>query len=293
MATYTPINLPYFAPAPVPLPTYNEIVALANQASSEILVRKLERDIIKIGEHFVVKYGKEIDFVEGENMLLVRQYTSISTPTLYAMYQHEPSGDKVIIMEYVAGELLHNCYGKLDAEQKASIGAQLRWQLSELRNIPSPGFYGLPDGRPYLAHAWTFKTHVGPFDSASDFLDAYFSAQFSKAGRLGHPKIENLKSQFVELSKNHNAPVFTHADLHAQNIILRKDGSICIIDWESASFCPEYFEFFFNGTYSMASSGLSESDRDPILEYAKMVYLIINVWNTYKAIVSSGRQSRW
>ncbi|KAI0904867.1 kinase-like domain-containing protein [Ustulina deusta] len=281
MATTTPIKLPYFAPAPAPLPTYEEIVT---RASLEGAVRNPGRTIVKIGKRFVVKYGKRIDFIEGENMLIVRQHTSIPIPTLYAMYQHEPSGNKVIIMEYVAGEVLSDCYYKLNAEQKACVGSQLRWQLSELRTIPSPGFYGLPGGRPYLAHDWIFQSRVGPFGWAGEFLEAYFSAQFSEAGKLGHRVMEDLKFQFLELSKNHSASVFTHADLQTKNIIRRKDGSICIIDWESASYCPEYFEFFIFETYDMVSFGLSENDKDWVLAYARMVQLIIKVWNTYTAL---------
>ncbi|KAH8165040.1 hypothetical protein CIB48_g3187 [Xylaria polymorpha] len=283
MDTHTPIKLPYFAPAPIPLPTYEEIVA---QASFNSIVLDSGRVIVKIGEHFIVKYGKDVNFVEGENMLIVRQYTSLPIPMLYAMYKHEPSGNKVIIMEYIAGEVLSNCYDKLDAKHKALIGAQLRSQLRELRKIPSPGVFGSLGGRPYLAYPWIFKKSVGPFHSATDFLEAYFNAQFPEARNGGRPGIEELKSQFLELSKNHNAPVFTHADLQDKNIILRKDGSICIIDWESSSYSPPYFEFFIYRTYDMVSAGLSEADNDEFLAYAEMVQLIIKTWETYIAPIS-------
>ncbi|KAI1741437.1 kinase-like domain-containing protein [Xylaria scruposa] len=274
MATYTPIKLPYFAPAPVPLPTYEEIII---QASLETA----DRTIVKIGNEFIVKYGKKIDFAEGENMLIVLQHTSLPTPKLYAMYHHEPSDNNVIIMENIEGEVLSNCYDNLDAGKIASIGSQLRWQLNELREIPSPRFYGLPGVRPYLAHKWIFKNRAGPFNHACDFLEAYFNAQFSEAGKSARPVLEDLKTQFLELSKNHNAPVFTHGDCQPKNIMLRKDGSISIIDWESASYCPEYFEFFVHRTYELVSAGLSEGDKDPFLAYGEMVKLIIKVWDTY------------
>ncbi|KAI0548658.1 kinase-like domain-containing protein [Xylaria curta] len=274
---YTPIKLPYFAPAPVPLPTYEEIIT---QASSEA-ADQATRTIVKIGERYIVKYGKEIDFAEGENMLIVLQHTSLPIPKLYAMYRHEPSGNNVIIMENIEGEVLSKCYDNLDAGQTASIGAQLRWQLNELRKIPSPGVYGLPGIRPYLAHKWIFKKRAGPFNNASDFLEEYFNSQFSEAGKSARLVLEDMKTKFLELCKNHKAPVFTHGDLQPQNIILRKDGSISIVDWESASYCPEYFEFFVHRTYEVVSAGLSEGDRDSFLAYGEMVKLIIKVWDTY------------
>ncbi|KAI1426050.1 kinase-like domain-containing protein [Xylaria sp. FL1777] len=270
MASYTPVKLPYFAPAPAPLPSYEEIIV---QEPPHIAFQ-LERRVVRFGDHFIVKYGRKIDFAEGENMLLVRQYTNIPIPTLYAMYEHEPSGNKVIIMEYIAGQVLSNCYDFLNAERKASIGSQLRHYLNELRMIPSLGFYGLPGGRPYLPHNWIFKNGAGPFYSAGDFLEAYLESQFPGSSKL----FEDLKSQFLELSKNHDAPVFTHGDLQTQNIILREDGLICIIDWESASYSPEYFDFFCYGTYDMVVSGLSEGDKDCYLAYAKLVDVINKVW---------------
>ncbi|KAI1304374.1 kinase-like domain-containing protein [Xylaria venustula] len=275
MATYTPIKLPYYAPAPVPLPTYEEIVT---QASSEMVISNSPRHIVRVGEHFVVKFGRDVEFIEGENMLIIQRYTSLSIPILYAMYQHEASGVRVIIMEYVAGEVLSNCYDSLDASRKAAVGAQLREQLSELRNIPSPGFYGLAGSRPYLAHPWIFKNQAGPFDSANDFLKEYFDAQLSKPGEVSDPEIDDLKSQLLELSKNYDAPVFTHCDLQPQNIILRTDGSICVIDWEAASYCPEYFEFFIYRTYDMVTWGLSESEEAIVFPYADMAQLVIKAW---------------
>ncbi|KAJ8123455.1 hypothetical protein ONZ43_g602 [Nemania bipapillata] len=142
-------------------------------------IQKPGRHIIKIGEHFLVKYGKNVDFTEGENMLIVHQHTTLPIPALYAMYHHKPSGHNVIIMEFIEGEVLSGRYDNLDVKQKASIGAQLRRHLSELRKIPSAGLYGLLGGRPYLAHSWIFKTRAGPFKSAGAFLEAYFNAQFS------------------------------------------------------------------------------------------------------------------
>ncbi|KAI1343935.1 kinase-like domain-containing protein [Xylariaceae sp. FL0016] len=215
-------------------------------------------------------------------MLLVRKYTSVPIPTLYAMFQNPSTGANFIIMENVPGTPLNTCYAALDDVQKASIGSQLRQSLGELRSIPAPGFYGLPGRRPYLpGQSWIFKDQAGPFHSADEFLDTYFRAQFSSASDSSQADIKELQSQFRALSQSHNAPVFTHADLQAQNIILRDNGSICVIDWESAGFYPAYFEFFIYGTYTMATSGLEKDERDTILEYGDMVALILKVWSTY------------
>ncbi|KAF2969182.1 hypothetical protein GQX73_g4378 [Xylaria multiplex] len=294
MANYSHIRLPYFAPAPVQLPTYEEIMTQENQEAFESTSLKLERHVVKFGDHFVVKYGKKVNLIEGKNMLIIHKYTKIPIPKLYAMYQHEPSGNKVIIMEFVPGPLLHKCYSSLDDKQKASVGAQLRRHLSDMRKIPSPGIYGLPGCRPYLAHPCILKRRAGPFKTPAEFFEAYWRAQFPEAGELRHPRINELTLQFLELSKGHEKAVFTHGDLHGRNIVMREDGSIYILDWESASFLPEYFEFLVYETYKITSAGASGSDgdKDDILEYAKMVQVLTQLWNTYKYLTERQAMSK-
>ncbi|KAI0816583.1 kinase-like domain-containing protein [Xylaria sp. FL0064] len=266
MATYSPFKLlPYFAPSPVPLPSYEEIVAAP---STMMGTQNSSRHIVKVGEHFIVKYGTKINFAEGENMLIIRQYTNIPVPTLYAMYKHEPSGTNVIVMEYVPGEVLGDCYNSLSPEDRFSIGAQLRQHLRKLQNIPSAGFYGRAGARPYPAHDALFVKKVGPFNSANDFLEAYFRAQFLEV--MNDPEFKSLKRAFVNSSKGHSAPVFTHGDLHHRNIILRRDKSLCIIDWELASYCPKYFELIMPGFYETVTAGLSENEEEPFLPYADL-----------------------
>ena len=275
MTTYTPLELPYFAPAPAPLPTYHEIIAHASLKSRTATKRRRERDVLRIGEHFIVKYGKHIDFLEGEN-------------------QHEPRGDKVIVMEYIPGTLLSSCYNDMSAAQKAIIATQLRGYLAELRTkIPSAGLYGSPGARPYLAHTWTFKRPAGPFASAAEFLLAYFAAQFGDASVPAYRAIEDLKSALFAIGAGRGASVFTPADLQTQNMILRRDGSICIIDWESASFCPEFFEYFMYGALDLVMVGLEEDEEDgdggngetvkgqDLLRYSEMVKVCFRAWDIY------------
>lgn len=37
--------------------------------------------------------------------------------------------------------------------------------------------------------------------------------------------------------------VFCHLDIAPRNILWQKDGSICLLDWESAGYYPRLFEF--------------------------------------------------
>ncbi|KAI1084142.1 kinase-like domain-containing protein [Whalleya microplaca] len=287
MDTYTPVPLPYFAPPhtiPAPLPTYKQIGAIVAGKSQGQMLQVSDNDsgIIKMGEHFVVKYGKGLNFIEGENMRFVREHTNIPVPTVYAMYRHEASGVNVIIMDFIPGKPLHKCIDKLSPTQIQVIGSQLRSHLAELRSIPSAGFYGVLGCRPYMNISWVFKKEAGPFKSAVAFLKSYFRAQFSdKTGKLNPSELEDIESRLLQASKGLDSSVFTHADLQTKNIILREDDTICIIDYESAGFYPEYFEYFIYGTYDLMSMGSAEGPHDFVAKYSETTKLILKAWNVF------------
>lgn len=95
-------TLPYFAPPdqlPAPLPTVAEILA------STQFMTKFQGDrhpnVVRVGEHFVVKFGPQIRLQEGENMLFVQQATSLSVPKVYALFHDEATGNNFIVQEYV------------------------------------------------------------------------------------------------------------------------------------------------------------------------------------------------
>jgi hypothetical protein len=93
----------------------------------------------RVGDHYAVKYGKDVHVQEGENMLSIHQHASnVSIPTIYALFHVEETGHNFIVCEYIAGIKLSLVWDKLDASDKAAI----RQSLSKLRNIPAPGYYG-------------------------------------------------------------------------------------------------------------------------------------------------------
>ncbi|PYH31436.1 uncharacterized protein BO87DRAFT_409003 [Aspergillus neoniger CBS 115656] len=88
----TTITLPYYAPdIPCPLPTTSEI-----DAAPDISLEYGGRRIVEIGDHLVVKFGKGVELIEGENMLFVQEYTSIRVPRVYALYSDPSTGKKYI-----------------------------------------------------------------------------------------------------------------------------------------------------------------------------------------------------
>ena len=72
------ITLPYYADAktiPASIPTIKDI-----ESSPDVLCDQRTRRVVGVGQHFVAKYGLDIELIEGENMLFIRQATSVPVP---------------------------------------------------------------------------------------------------------------------------------------------------------------------------------------------------------------------
>jgi hypothetical protein len=142
-------TLPYFAPAdtlPAPLPTVAEILASERWLKPNVGVEG--SNVVRVGEHFVVKYGKTAHLQEGENVLFVAQLTSIPVATVYALFHDEDTDKNFIVQEYVPGKDLNKLWKDIDETGKEAITTQLRRQMDELRSLPSPGYFGGIWGQP-------------------------------------------------------------------------------------------------------------------------------------------------
>lgn len=77
------IQIPYHVPPrelPSELPTKDAI-----KSSKEVLCEQSARKIVSVGSHFVVKYGLQVNLAEGQNMIFIKNITSVSVPKVYAL----------------------------------------------------------------------------------------------------------------------------------------------------------------------------------------------------------------
>jgi serine/threonine protein kinase len=131
-------RLPYFNPdVPAALPTDEEIES-PDEAFSETGRCKA----VRVGEHFVVKYGHIIEELEAETMIFIKNNTSIPIPRVYAVYRSEEKRMLYIVMEYIPGNTLLSEWLHLSKIQKDAICLDLKRYLEELRSFPSPGYFG-------------------------------------------------------------------------------------------------------------------------------------------------------
>lgn len=67
-----------------------------------------------MGQHFVVKFGRGVNLMEGENMLFVRENKNIHVPRVYALYTRPESGKSFIVIERTIGQTLLSAWAELE-----------------------------------------------------------------------------------------------------------------------------------------------------------------------------------
>ncbi|KAH7176369.1 kinase-like domain-containing protein [Dactylonectria macrodidyma] len=261
-ATSKRSTIPYYAPKetwPVPtLPTLDEISQGEHLEDSWSNVCA-----VKVGEHFVAKFGRRVDFLEGDNTMFVKKNTNIPVPTIYAMYQAdlEVQGEmmncSVIVMEYIKGKTVRSSFNDLNDEEKERFALQLRSHLSELRALPSEGYFGAigegPLNVPFHGYYDNRRTLQGPHRTEEEFVNAMAAA-------MRHTHYSRDWAEFciphIRKAFRGHEPVFTHAHLSHENILIRdEDKSPVLIDWEYSAWLPSFWEHAYLVKGSISDDG--------------------------------------
>ncbi|KAI1350865.1 kinase-like domain-containing protein [Xylaria sp. FL0043] len=247
MDPYEPVSLPYTAPAlPAELPTTEEVLSSTQMLKKPMDWGPIEKAVwvVRVGTHFLAKYGPDVRETEGQTMLFVKENTNIPIPEVYAMYKfkHEGKTYTMIIMEFVEGVRLDTYLKKAGRRQLDMTSAHLKAQVDELRSIPAPNYYGSV-GRKPLYHCRGAQEY-GPYNTITEYIDGYL-----EVGIVPRDIYADLVKEFTSIlcrtatNAKHAHPVFTHGDLHELNVIVRPDGTPVMIDYEQAGFFPAYHEY--------------------------------------------------
>jgi hypothetical protein len=265
------LTLPYMCEdLPAPLPTQELI-----ESPDEVFKSMAERHIVRVGEHYVAKYGPRTSELEAEaaNMLWLRRTRTVNVPTVYAVYQTPSKFDPtvpvlVIVMEFIAGDTLLKLWPSFTQSRKEQICQELRRQMDALRSLPPPGYFG---GLGKVAMTsdifWTAEKGPimnGPFDTEDQLNNALIEKTLlvdTTMQNRGPQQAQFYRQMLPSVLRNHN-PVFTHADFQRKNIIIRsaandvsdrsdshgnQDDSVAdrvvIIDWEKSGWYPDYWEY--------------------------------------------------
>ncbi|KAJ5180722.1 kinase-like domain-containing protein [Penicillium capsulatum] len=226
------------------------------QTAENLCPEKMGARIVFADSDMVVKFGHGVDLSEAEALHLTSTRTSIATPKLFSAYILDGVG--YIIMSYEEGEPLEQYWDRVSQDQQDRILEQLQDYVNQMREIPG-NFIGrlsdspCRDGIFEAGYGDHTKYKYGPYPSEEKFNEGIIQALRDRMPRkvLDHEhdiesnffNQEYILYQMVRGLKNHRI-VFTHADLHPGNMIVRSDGTVFLLDWGLAGFWPEYWEFY-------------------------------------------------
>ena len=175
---------------------------------------------------------------ELEAMLFVAEHTSVGVPRIHRTYQRK--NGLFIEMDFVPGDRLDVIWDGLSSLEKKAVVEEIWAQMLELRAVRVPDTMDIAVGSvsgENVRDGAISHNDVGPFRQLEDFdgllRDKMAFAEFSflwTKHRSSYP--DDL-----------HRTVLTHADLAPRNIIRSSNGSLFIIDWESAGWWPSYWEY--------------------------------------------------
>ncbi|KDQ07616.1 hypothetical protein BOTBODRAFT_598471 [Botryobasidium botryosum FD-172 SS1] len=169
-------------------------------------------------------------------MELVRAHTTIPTPHIHRKVRVEKEDYVLIVMEYVEGRQLSECWSSLSFWSKLRIIFTLRQYVRQPRQIRTPysSVPGPPGETPQIC--WRGPPYIGA-GPAGPFPDyASLSHFFNGLASRADPPVSEPFDDSRPL-------VLTHHDLGMRNIIIGVDGRVWLIDWGWAGIYPEWFEY--------------------------------------------------
>ena len=173
---------------------------------------------------------------EVEAMSFVSENTDIPIPQILDQGT-DVSGLGYFTMKLVPGEHISAAWHRIDEEQRSSIVADLKTYLDQLRSLeqPNPGWIGSCSHGPVFDQRINNGEPFGPLNDERAFNDLLL-------GGLEKHAPERAKFYRSSLTEDHKI-VFTHGDLSGDNILVADGRVTAILDWQTAGWMPEYWEY--------------------------------------------------
>ncbi|EGX94386.1 Protein kinase-like domain [Cordyceps militaris CM01] len=168
--------------------------------------------------------------------LLEREAPGVPAPLLIDTYTDE--GNDVVIMTQVPGQRTLDVLFRMTYQERRQLADDLGKAVAQLRRVPNRSGYlftGVARNRNQgarICDAVVGDQACGPFHSEDEWNLSMTGGEI-QSWRLRHPEA---------LSSPKHGSVFTHADLHLNNILVDGGQFSGIVDWEISGFYPEYWE---------------------------------------------------
>ncbi|KAF2131825.1 kinase-like protein [Dothidotthia symphoricarpi CBS 119687] len=196
----------------------------------------------------ILKIGHGIARSEADAMRLLATQTSVPVARVDRVGERGDSG--YILMSQLEGQPLADVWSHLGWEARASLAQELRGYIQEWRALRGEYYGALGEQLCqdiFFKHLPVYEKseiNYGPYRTRSEYNAGIRRAlQMSRPFGIFDERDEALLSKVGTLEDT--AIVFTHGDLHLDNILV-KDGKISgILDWGASGYSikdREYYE---------------------------------------------------
>lgn len=204
-----------------------------------------DNQIAQLPFGLILKWSDGTRLEEVLTMKAVRQ-AGFPVPKVICYGEHPdyPHAPVSILMTRVPGDELGRVYEKLSDEDRRSIAEELKGYIEIMRGWPNP--WGGNRICSYIGTAIRsvrIPMHLGgPFESEQELNEFLIKPSWPE-GFASRAEYEDADTRARKMHKLSHPIVFSHGDLKHHNIMV-KDGRITgFLDWESAGWYPDYWDY--------------------------------------------------
>lgn len=203
---------------------------------------KRSSSVVFLTPTLCIKSSPFTTLAEAHAMEFIRNNTNVPVPKVYMAFERK--GQVYILMERIQGNMLANGWVFRSPSSKEKILRDLKGMVEEWRSIAPPkGVDGIRnvDGGPIFDERLPTKSSWGPFNSVHEFHSRLRNdidlEHLSESSPADLQKLIEFHKQVSDTT------VLTHGDLSSLNIMCRGDDVVGIVDWETAGWLPNYWEY--------------------------------------------------
>ncbi|KAL4916555.1 kinase-like domain-containing protein [Aspergillus aurantiobrunneus] len=203
-------------------------------------------NIIQLPFGLVMKWTDRTSVEEAISMQMARS-AGMPVPKVISCGEHldAPFNRRFsILMTRLPGVPLENSNDRLQVDAEEPWLEELKSCITSMRSWHSPGSETICSPIGTRLQSSRVPGHImGPFSSVAAFYN-YLFAPASVHAFKSDAEYQRALSHAKRLQNHKHRIVFTHGDFKAHNILVDDNGHLSgFLDWESAGWYPEYWEF--------------------------------------------------
>jgi serine/threonine protein kinase len=211
------------------------------------------RGVVQPASTVVIKIGSDVTEEEARNQTYAYEQlkgTDLQVPQVYRYFSRGegPFQKGYLMMEYIPGRTMEKCMTDDGRDEVHQIYAQhICRAANTLSKIavpplqpPGPVGGGKPCG--YLFQDG-YRAEFELIQQMNDWLNERLLLTQDPSSKI-HKCIDIHEQARTGNLTFQNAISMVHGDLAPRNFIIKDDGTLALLDWDSAGFYPKVFEFF-------------------------------------------------